>query len=246
MIVSERFYVDKGYIVDRLDPDGVKVDVHPELAGEQQDLRDFILWDLLCTLASDLLPSPTRHISIHGKAGLTHEWERLVTTLRTVIFATILPTTEPAAYAGALPAIEVGSEKPGLRQFTSLSLFVRDLELHLHRLYGPLTSKEIAPISKAALAVTCEVLRHSRPELVKEHEDAGDWDFFGCGIDRPDYYPISSGDVACGHAALGRLRGRVREVTQNPSAHSKYTIEFASHFGDLKDVALQVEDGLPF
>ena len=246
MIVSERFYVDKGYIVDRLDPDGVKISAFPELASEQQDPRDFILADLLRRLATDLLRPTAAEISMHGKDQPPYDWEPLVTALREVMLATILPTTKPLVYAGALPAIEVKGEERGLQQFTSLSLFARDLELHLQRLYGPVASKEMAPISKAALAVTCEVLHHSRPELVQEHEDAGDWDLYGCRIDWPDYYPIRFDDSERGHKALGRLRGRVREVTENPSARSKYTIEFASHFDYVDEVALQIEDDRPF
>jgi hypothetical protein len=224
MIVSERFYLDKGYVIDRLDPD-VRADTFPELGLVQQDLRYFILDDRLRRLVSDLLPATAADTPIQR--------DRLVCPLRAVIVATVLPTTEPLAYAGALPANDVDSPKPGLRQFTSLSLFVRDLELHLQELYGPVPLKVMTPISEAALDVTREVLRYSHPALVQEHKDAGDWDYFGWGIGWPVGYGRSQSEYGIGLRALERLRGRIRDITQNPALHNKFTVEFASRLEDV-------------
>lgn len=167
MIVSDRFYIDKDHmIVDRLDPGG-KISC-PECLDacdmrdiadvpEFRDLRKFILGHRLHDLVADLLgPSPSRQWQ--------GEW-MLERTLRAVIVATALPTTDPVACTGALPAIEVRLPGNGLVQFTSISLFVKDVESQLHKLYGPVSSKTMAPISSAVFAVT-EVFLDLVPEYV--------------------------------------------------------------------------------
>jgi hypothetical protein len=78
-----------------------------------------------------------------------------------------------------------------------------------------------------------------------------DWDYI-CGIGLPDGYGLSGGDHTRAHGALANLRVRVHEVRANPSAFSKYTVDFATlHVGefinlDEKGSCREGIDELPF
>jgi hypothetical protein len=97
----------------------------------------------------------------------------------------------------------------------------------LRDLYGDIESDALERVLGAVLVVVREFTYHVRRDVFREHQNARDWDYiFGAGV--PEGYGISGSDHGRAHAALRDLIAHVREVRKNPSAFSKYTVEFAT------------------
>jgi hypothetical protein len=79
----------------------------------------------------------------------------------------------------------------------------------------------------SVLTIVREFTHLVRLDLWQEHNDAMDWDFIQ-GIGVPEGYGISGSEWRNGMCACDNLRRRAHEVSENPSAFSKYTVEFAT------------------
>jgi hypothetical protein len=73
--------------------------------------------------------------------------------------------------------------------------------------------------------------KYARADLYKEHDDAVNFDYT-LGIGVPEGYGISGSDWRRGMRAKFDLIVRAYDVRANPSAFSKYTVEFAKRFGE--------------
>ena len=124
------------------------------------------------------------------------------------------------------------------QDFTSLSLFRDEVECLLRDLYGDVESEALDSIVWAVLRIVEEFTKYVRPDLWKEHRDAEDLDYmFGIGV--PEGYGINGSDWRRGMAAKRDLMLRVCEVSENPSAFSPYTGEFAARFAEEWDCSAE-------
>jgi len=130
-------------------------------------------------------------------------------------------------------------QKKHTQDFTSLALFRDDVECLLRDLYGDFESEALDSVVLAVFRIVQQFARYVRPELWKEHDDAGDLDYMfwppeGCGI--------SGDEWRRGMAAKFSLIHRVREVNANLSTVSEYTIEFAKLFAERWDCSKEYVD----
>ena len=83
------------------------------------------------------------------------------------------------------------------QDFTSLSLFRDEVECLLRDLYGDIESEALDSIVWAVFRIVEEFTKYVRPDLGKEHHDAGDLDYmFGIGV--PEGDGISGSDMRRG------------------------------------------------
>jgi hypothetical protein len=131
-------------------------------------------------------------------------------------------------------------EKKGMSDYTSLRLFVDDVECLLRDIYGD-TESEALELIRAAVFVTVHCLnQHARPDLWKEQQDAWDFDYmFGIGV--PEDCATSRSDWRRGMLAKAALMRRARNVLMNPSSFSEYTVEFAKRFSEDWDCSFEAE-----
>jgi hypothetical protein len=113
----------------------------------------------------------------------------------------------------------------GWQHSTSLSLFVDDVERLLRDLYGEGDIDALDRVRGAVFTIVNEFTRHLRKDLWQEHLDAQDIDYV-CGIGLPEGYALSGSDYRDANCARRDLALRARAVRANPSAFSKYTVQF--------------------
>jgi len=129
------------------------------------------------------------------------------------------------------------------RDFSSLALFVEDIELLLRDLYD-VDIPTLDRIRSAVWRVARSLTNYVRKDLWQEHQDAIDFDYI-LGVGVPDGAGISGSEHRYGLRAKASLIARVRDVEANPSAFSEYTVEFAKRFGQHWDCSrLDPEDSL--
>jgi hypothetical protein len=122
-------------------------------------------------------------------------------------------------------------KKSGTQDYTSLSLFVDDVECLLRELYGDCDQQATDRVRSAAFCIVAEFTKYLRKDLWKEHDDAVEFDYI-LGIGVPEGSGISSSEWRSGMWAKVALFTRACEVSTNPSAYSEYTVEFAKRFGE--------------
>jgi hypothetical protein len=122
----------------------------------------------------------------------------------------------------------------------AFALFRDDIECLLRDLYGDIDSEALERALGAVLTIVKEFTQFVRKYLWQEHLDAMNWDYIW-GIGLPEGYCISGSDHRRAMKAIDDLRILAREVSENPSAFSKYTVEFATiHLGSF--IKLEPED----
>lgn len=236
-VSQERFGLDKDriHIIDRLNPADCKIahwDFYPDdqihLRGEVLETR---LFDLVDKLIINLNPREA-----NGE-GTTYqppnrECEAIRRSILHTILASRLNTLEPALSIQNRFDGKLKLQRASLQEVTSLALFREDVERLLRDLYGDIEGDAMDRVLHAVLAIVEEFTQFVRKDLYDEHQWARDWDYiFGIG----GYgYGISGSDHRRAHKALDNLKVRVRAVRKNPSAFSKYTVEFATrHFEEF-------------
>ena len=116
-------------------------------------------------------------------------------------------------------------KKVGVQSYTSIALFVDDVEHLLRDLYGDLEGEAITGIRNAVFTITEQFVRYVQSDLWGEHRCAENYDYmFGIGI--PEGYSLGSSAWAAGMRAGDELRERVRTVRSNPQSFGEYTHEF--------------------
>jgi len=230
----ERFGVNEDYdVIDRLHPKGPRGDFLPEFGDhkDQRSLREKILWQRLGALVDDLIinlePEQTSHDGDKYQPWNEKEVSPIWSALHAAICASVLNTLEPSIAIQNRFDGTLGRKKKSLQEVTSLSLFRDDVERLLRDLYGNIHNDAMDKVLDAILCLVQGFTRWVRPALYLEHQQACDWDYI-LGVGVPNGYGNSGSDHGRAHAALRELIAHVREVRNNPSAFSKYTVEFAT------------------
>jgi hypothetical protein len=231
MTAIQRFIVDpKHRIVDILnpaDPNCWWSEGEPEA---ELRLRERILWQRLIKPIDDLiinrrseemLPDGTRYRPYNDEA-LAISW-----TIYGAIQASHLNTLVAALSVQNRFDGTLKRPKTCVQEVTSLSLFCDDVERLLRDLYGDIDSDALERTMRSVLTIVQEFTHFVRLELWQEHQDAMNWDYIR-GIGVPEGYGISGSEWRKGMCACDDLRRRAHEVSENPSAFSKYTVEFAT------------------
>lgn len=227
---QERFVLDEErYVIDKLNPTERKGYCHGDTPEAQVHLRERTLMVRLGELVGDLINPGPKQTDRWGNTyrPFNKEGHSIWYAIYCAIVASRLNALEPAvsiqnAFDGTLKR-----QKVGLQAFTSLSLFHDDVERLLRDLYGDIESDVLDRVLNAIFVIVEEFTQYVRKDLWQEHNDAMNWDYMW-GIGLPDGCGLSGSDHTRAHGALAHLRVRVHEVRANPSAFSKYTVEFAT------------------
>lgn len=230
MTTIQRFILDEERrIIDTLhpaNPRGFLLDGEPK--GEIH-LREKIFWSSLFDPVNDLITNlrPERAAWDGTKyKPYNKEAHGIWRVIYKAIRASQLNVLEPAVSLRNRFTGTLKRQKIGLQDFTSLSLFRDDVERLLRDLYGDIDSEALERTLCSVLIIVKEFTQFARKDLWQEHQNAMNWDYIW-GIGLPDGYGISGSDHRRGMMAVSDLGTRVRKVRKNPSAFSKYTVEFA-------------------
>jgi len=102
---------------------------------------------------------------------------------------------------------------------------VDDVERLLRDLYGESDNEAIDRVRSAVFVIVRGFAEHLRKDVEQEHRDAEDIDCAN-GIGVPEGYGVSGSDHRKANKACDELLIRARAVRANPTAFSKYTLEF--------------------
>jgi hypothetical protein len=213
---QRRFSIDKhGYIVDKAYPGSHRKYKYRGVPSESDTyIRRNILWRGISRLLPKLIVSSKAETRRHD----------FVNMLCAAVEASQLNTLDPALsiqypFKGKL------CKKQGMQDYTSISLFIRDVERLLRELYGDVNRGELDTVLYAIRCIVVDLMTFVRPELVAEYNDAEAIDY-RIGIGRPEGYGISSSEIGQAHMAAMVLAVRRLQVASNPTAHSSYTRKF--------------------
>jgi hypothetical protein len=229
-VLPERFVLDeRRNVIDTLNPTERKGYCHVDTPEDQGHLRERTLMVRLGELVDDLINPGPKQIDQWGNTHrpFNNESHSIWHGIYCAIMASRLKTLEPATSIHKRFDGTLKRKKIGLQAFTSLSLFRDDVERLLRDLYGDIECDELDGVLNAIFVIVEAFTQYVRKDLWQEHRDAMDWEYVGA-IGPPDGYGLSGSDFRRAHEALANLRVHVREVRRNPSAFSKYTIEFAT------------------
>jgi hypothetical protein len=225
-MTGHRFVLnDQGEVIDQLNPNGPKGYCHDGGREDAVYLRMRVLMVRLGKLVRDLIVQP----ELPGQKYEAHNSQEhdLWHTLCAVITASRLNALGTESLKKEIER----SHKDGLQAFTSLSLFCDDVERLLRDLYGDVESDALDALLRAVFVVAETFVRYVRKDLWQEHQDALDWDYIW-GIGNPEGYGFSGSDHRRAMRAIDDLQLRARHVSDNPSAFSRYTLEFVKIIGE--------------
>ena len=232
MTTTQRFVLDdKRNIIDLLNPTGPKgrwIEGGPQ---DEMHMREQIFSVRLGVLVDDLI------INLQPKQtnSLDKPFDEESRAIQRAIYATIL-----ASQLNTLDvAVSIESRLNGklkrranaLQNFTSLSLFRDDVERLLRDLYGDIESEALERTLHAVFVIVEKFAHYVRKDLWQEHQYARDWDYVTVD-EMADICGTSISDCRSGTIAAHNLQIRAREVSENPSRFSKYTVEFATHINE--------------
>ena len=237
MATIQRFVVDKNHdVIDKLNPAGPKGYWDEREPEDEMYLRELILWQRLFKPVDDLiinrrseemLRDGTRYRPCNDEAHAI-SWTIYKAIQASHLNTLASPLSAQNRFDGALKR-----PKTCVQEVTSLSLFCDDVERLLRDLYGDIDSEALERTMRSVLSIVLEFTHFVRLDLWQEHEDAMDWDYIlGTGV--PEGHGINGSVWRRGMRACDNLRRRAREVSANPFAFSKYTVEFATmHIGSF-------------
>ena len=231
--MSHRFYLhEDNRIMDALNPTNNEKAEWFEECGRQkneQSFRDLLLWRRLGTLVHDLIINTNRKESHSGREyqPICQEAHTIWRALHRTIIASHLNTLDVALSVQHKFDGKLKREKPGWQDVTSLSLFVDDVERLLRDLYGESDNEAIDRVRSAVLVIVRGFAEHLRKDVEQEHGDAEDIDYV-LGIGVPEGYCIGGTEHRAALKAAHDLEVRARAVRFNPTAFSKYTVEFVN------------------
>jgi hypothetical protein len=225
MTINQRFVFDENRdVIDKLNPNSNPASYFFGDAPEEEILlRESVLRERLHNLVGDLITN----LQPKQEDPLNKGRDAIYWAIGAAIRASHLNTFDPAEsiknrFDGKLKRL-----KNGLQEFTSLSHFRDDVERLLRDIFGDIECKALDQILAAVFKIVYEFTFFVRKDLWQEHHDAEDWDYIW-GIGVPDGCGINGHEWRRGMIAISDLAVRAREVRDNPSAFSKYTIEFAN------------------
>jgi hypothetical protein len=155
-----------------------------------------LLWTRLADLVEGLIVNRNSlEVLPNGKTYQPYCEERhsILRALYKAIKASHLNTLDVALSLQHKFDGQLRREKKGMQDYTSLSLFVDDVECLLRDLYGDCDQQGIDPLRRAVLAIVEEFTKYVCKDLWEEHQSAQDIDYvFGIGL--PDGWGISGSD----------------------------------------------------
>jgi hypothetical protein len=203
-----------GFIIDNLNPKNSRKYEFAGPGNSDTELRRDILRRRLDDLATKLIVGPdafTARLSL---------WKILLA----VIEASELNTLDPLIsirhpFKGKL------KRKEGIRDYTSLMLFVRDVERVVRDLYGDL--EEVDRVIYSIWQIVVEVMRFVRPELAEEYDNAQTiyYRFLPAEM-RHEGEGVSGSEAGAAIKAAMDLAVRALQVSIDPKRCSLYTIKF--------------------
>jgi hypothetical protein len=217
--ISRFVITGDGRIIDRLNLCGAAGYWHEGDPKDQRYLREQILRMGLINLLDELMPDRRRDQSPGP--------ELVSDAIFHAILASHLNMSEPSGLYRTR-SNNLNKDKISLRDFSSISLYIDDVECLLRNLYGDSDSEALLCILSAVQAIVVQCAQSSGDDLWQEYENAGDFDW-SRGIGLPEGYGISGSWHASGSRGLSNLLTRVSEVLTNASAFSTYTFRFAKH-----------------
>jgi hypothetical protein len=208
---------DRGYIVDKANlANSGRYKSHGCPNASDKDIRRYILAIRLDRLVRKLIVgSPARTVADRGS---------LVLMLRFAIEASQLNTLDPS-FAIDRPFKGKLRRKERMRDYTSISLFVRDVERLLRELYGDLDSDALDELLFAITVIVEEFTRYVCLDLCTEYSNADAYDY-GLGIGVPEGYSVSTDHHQQAWIAEKALAIRAMQVSTNPDAYCRYTNRF--------------------
>jgi hypothetical protein len=231
MNANQRFCLNERHdITDRLDPT-VEVSWPMGFNEDEVSLREGVLWLRLADLVDALIinTNPLRKLP-NGEEyqPQCEESQSVSSALYSMIKASQLNTIDVALSVQHRFGGKLKREKLGWQDFTSLSLFVDDVERLLRDLYGELDNQTIDRVRHAALSIVQEFTKYLRKDLWQEHEHAQDIDYVVYLIGVPEGCAIHGSDHSRMNGAAYDLELRARAVRTHPESFSKYTVEFVN------------------
>jgi hypothetical protein len=224
-VPGRRFRLDgRGYIVDKLNP-GTKIKAgwnhNPKESPSEETcydddlhLRDAVLRCRLAKLVRKLGKHSAEKQYLFSLDMLI--WEIIVASQinrRDVLISMKHP------FKGTLKR-----EKTEMSQFTSIALFVDDIERLLRDLYGDVDGADLDDLVWAIRSLVVEISKYVLPELRTELDNARSVDWgAGRGLEG---YGVSGSMVGAGTQAADTLVIRGRAVLCSPDRYSRYTVKF--------------------
>jgi hypothetical protein len=227
MTTNHRFFLNEARdVIDMQNPANNRGYFYERNPEDEFHLRECVLEVRLGEIIKALI-IPTKKKLPSGEEYQTNEealsiWWALVRAIK----ASHLNSLDPLLSTQHKFDGMLKREKVGMQDFTSLSLFVDDVERLLRDLYGEFDSQAIERVRHAVFAIVNVFTEYSRKDLYKEHGDAEKVDYV-CGIGLPaEDCGISSSDHGRANKSAHDLALRARTVRANPTSFSKYTVEF--------------------
>jgi hypothetical protein len=185
-------------------------------------LRGAVFFERLSKLVDDLIINQRSDKT--SLLGVEREWfdedaRQLSWAIWSAMRASRLYTLDPAVSVQNKFNGELKRQKHDVYyNYTSLGLFRHDIERLLRDLYGDTENEALEDVLISISDIILVFTRYVRKDLWQETEYARCWDRFALG---DDAYHSSASE------AYHEFGVRVREVLKNPSAFSKYTVEYA-------------------
>ena len=230
MTINQRFSINEDRnVIDRLTSKVSKARCHEGDPEHDAYLRERMLWDCLAELTERLIvnTAPLER-SPDGQLyqPVCEESHSICVALYITIRASHLNTLEVGLSLQHKFDGELRRNKIGMQDHTSLSLFVDDVERLLRDLYGEFHNEALDRVRKAVFTVVEEFTKYLRKDIWQEHQDAKNIDWVS-GIGLPEGCGISGSDCRRAYRSAHNLALHARAVLANPTAFSKYTVEFA-------------------
>jgi len=222
MTANQRFSVtDDRYVIDRLTSKVGKAYCNEGDPENDTHLRQRMLWERLSELTLRLIVNTApREISFDEKIcqPFCAEAHSICMVLYSVIKASHLNTLEVGLSLQHKFDGQLRRNKVGMLGYTSLSLFMDDVECLLRDLYGESDNQAIALVRDAVFSIVDELTKYVRNDLWQEHCNAQHiHHVFRSG-------PVSGSQFCDMNRAVRDLTQRARDVRANPTAFSKYTV----------------------
>jgi hypothetical protein len=216
---NARFYLDKNrYIRDRANWANNGLYGVPTGAPEnERRLRDCVLGARLNILLRDLF-APQQHTKSNHDFAYDVE-QALWAVLSAVGSCHSSPRRERFAE-------DLQRSKEGMQTFSSLALFVDDVERVLRGLYCNFEAETADRVRRALFYVMRACTSCSLNDLWEEHQDAEILDFGWYGIGQDAGFGINTNEWCAANEAASRIARRARAVRAKPTAFSKYTVQF--------------------
>jgi hypothetical protein len=214
---KRRFNLDnKSYIIDNLNPQNSGKYYYPDAKESDFEFRRHILWGRLEDLVRKLIVGPNAR-KIRNS---------LVEMLIAVIEVSQLNTLDPLMSIQH-PFKDKLHRKQEIRDYTSLMLFIRDVERVLRDLYG-----DLGEVDRAVYAISQivrNVIAFVRPDLAAEYDDADNAEtiYYRClRTDMRDGEDASSSEAGVVSISAMVLAVRSLQVKSDPSRYCHYTLKF--------------------